>query len=92
MDKQDEQWIECKLDKEGLVTAIAQAAWCAETKSKDQKELYRDGEVKEEWADLFWGLHSAYMALTESYIKPVEHADIKEAGTHNQAGHPGQGG
>lgn len=64
------EWIKCELDVTGLVTAITEAAWCSETKSKDQALLYTStGEVKKEWADIFWSLHSAYEAMVESYIR-----------------------
>ncbi len=73
------EWENVWLDKTGLVNAISESAWCAETKSKDQKLLYmEDGQVREEWASVFWSVHSAYSALVDSYIKNVENADNQE--------------
>jgi hypothetical protein len=88
MKEQIDRKYECvMLDKQGLVTALAEVGWCSETKSQDQKLLYDDkGEVVEEWASRFWSLYSGYEALTESYIKTEACDTNKEESTGRPEG------
>ncbi len=79
MNQRDEtEWIECKLQKNALVTALAEVAWKADTQRISTDKLYNpDGTVRDEWAHLFWSAHSSYECMLESYIKPIEYGDIK---------------
>lgn len=93
--KRKEVYENLLIDRENMITAITEAAWCAETKNHNQDDLYNTiagpngsviREVKEEWASVFFSLRSAYSALVESYIQYKSYATDQESTTGNDQG------